>query len=135
MADPHTEMPEMVRLDPDYAGFGRQVVGWADDAEDAPQDWPEYIRADLIPEPALHVRANTLDAPSQATPTRRGKGIPKINLTYEEDVVRTLIAEAVAKERERCAVIADQWATPAQRKHGNGGPAAAIRATPPAQQE
>jgi hypothetical protein len=29
---------------------------------------------------------------------------------------------------ERCAVIADQWASDGQRVHGNGGPAAAIRA-------
>jgi len=33
-----------------------------------------------------------------------------------------------AREREECALIADEWATDEQRKFGNGGPAAAIRA-------
>jgi len=38
------------------------------------------------------------------------------------------VEEAVAREREECALIADKWATDEQRKFGNGGPAAAIRA-------
>jgi hypothetical protein len=28
---------------------------------------------------------------------------------------------------EACAKVADEWATPEQRLHGNGGPAAALR--------
>lgn len=38
------------------------------------------------------------------------------------------VAEAVKAEREACALIADAWATYEQRKFGNGGPAAVIRA-------
>ena len=38
------------------------------------------------------------------------------------------VAEEVAREREECALIADEWATDEQRQFGKGGPAAAIRA-------
>ena len=38
------------------------------------------------------------------------------------------VAEEVERETERCALIADKWATDEQRKFGNGGPAADIRA-------
>ena len=39
-----------------------------------------------------------------------------------------MVSLARAEERERCAKIADEWASDAQREFGNGGPAAAIRA-------
>jgi len=42
--------------------------------------------------------------------------------------IEMYVAEAVARERDECALIADKWATDEQRKFGNGGPAAAIRA-------
>ena len=37
---------------------------------------------------------------------------------------------AVLAERQRCAAVADKWATDEQRKHGDGGPAAAIMKGP-----
>jgi hypothetical protein len=42
--------------------------------------------------------------------------------------IEMYVAEAVAREREECALIADEWATFEQRQFGKGGPAAAIRA-------
>lgn len=38
------------------------------------------------------------------------------------------IPEIVAREREACAQIADEWCTQEQRQFGKGGPGAAIRA-------
>lgn len=42
--------------------------------------------------------------------------------------VEIVAARAAAEERDACAKIADAWATDEQRKFGDGGPAAAIRA-------
>ena len=42
--------------------------------------------------------------------------------------IKQHVAEEVERETERCALIADKWATDEQRKFGNGGPAADIRA-------
>ena len=42
------DMPSRVRLDPDYNGHQRQVVGWASDVPvDDEHGWTEYVRADL----------------------------------------------------------------------------------------
>jgi len=43
-------------------------------------------------------------------------------------VIEQHVAEEVAREREECALIADEWSTFEQRQFGKGGPAAAIRA-------
>ena len=48
--------------------------------------------------------------------------------TLETSGLLHFAALVVAREREECALIADEWATDEQRKFGNGGPAAAIRA-------
>ena len=43
-----SDMPSRVRLDPDYNGHQRQVVGWASDVPvDDEHGWTEYVRADL----------------------------------------------------------------------------------------
>ena len=47
---------------------------------------------------------------------------------YHFGCVTKFAALVAAREREECALIADEWATDEQRKFGNGGPAAAIRA-------
>ena len=48
--------------------------------------------------------------------------------TLETSGLLRFAALVAAREREECALIADEWATDEQRKFGNGGPAAAIRA-------
>ncbi len=42
-----SNMPDRVRLDPDFNGWEDQVIGWAEDniTEDE-VDWPVYIRLD-----------------------------------------------------------------------------------------
>ena len=58
--------------------------------------------------------------------------VMKIAAMFGPDSLRAAIeqhvAEEVERETERCALIADKWATDEQRKFGNGGPAADIRA-------
>jgi predicted oxidoreductase len=60
------------------------------------------------------------------------KDWPNSDLEYCRGRMRSALKAVApliaAAERERCAKVADEWTRPGQGKHGNGGPAAAIRA-------
>jgi hypothetical protein len=54
-------MPDRVKLDPDYNGHDGQVVGWASDKVD--EGWPEYVRADAItPQAAAKLLLSSFDS-------------------------------------------------------------------------
>lgn len=48
----------------------------------------------------------------------------------DSTVGQEILASVILAERKRCAAVADKWATDEQRKHGDGGPAAAIMKGP-----
>jgi hypothetical protein len=98
-------IPDRVKLDPDFNGFQRQVIGWA--SEKAPAEWPEYRRADLPPTFSAclaHPEIKALvEAAEQATDMLK-------NCTFQTMYMRGQYVdreEVVARAREALARLKD----------------------------